>query len=70
MQHNVYSIGVLLLETGLWTSFILPRLGHEILNLEAEPALAEKLQNKNQSDRAVTIKEAFQIMFQLEDLYI
>lgn len=29
MQHDIYSLGVILLEIGLWTSFVLPQIQNE-----------------------------------------
>jgi hypothetical protein len=56
MQHDIYSLGVSLLEVGLWTSFVLPTEEPDTylpgIRLDIEAALAEKLQRK----RAAEIK--------------
>lgn len=33
VQHDIYSLGLVLLEIGLWTSFVLYRPGEEISTL-------------------------------------
>ncbi|CAZ84669.1 unnamed protein product [Tuber melanosporum] len=58
MQHDIYSLGVILLEIGLWSPFV---------NEEGEPAAAlsqivHTLQDKDQRTRATRIKEVLMAM--------
>ncbi|KAG0132826.1 kinase-like domain-containing protein [Tuber indicum] len=58
MQHDIYSLGVILLEIGLWSPFV---------NEEGEPAAALSqimhiLQDKDQRTRATRIKKVLMVM--------
>lgn len=43
MQHGMYSMGVVLLEIGLWSSFVISQSGVEAPNPDSDPDLREKL---------------------------
>lgn len=60
MQHDIYSMGVILLEIGLWSSFVVSSSGVEAPNPDSDPDLLEKLRIKNQNERArgVSVKES------------
>ena len=63
MQHDIYSVGVVLLEIGLWTSFVTLQREREVLNEvpnpDLNPVLWEKLKSTNQTERAEEIKVGF-----------
>lgn len=54
MHHDIYSMGVVLLEIGLWSSFVVSQSGVEAPN---HPDLLEKFQIKNQNERARGVQE-------------
>lgn len=60
MQHDVYSIGVVLLEIGLWTSFIILESGKEVLSPELNAIIVESLNTERPGDKAFSIKCAFE----------
>ncbi|MCJ1262765.1 hypothetical protein MMC22_002635 [Lobaria immixta] len=57
MQHDIYSMGVVLLEIGLWSSFVVSQSGAEEPNPGSDPDLLAMLEIKNQSKRAHGVKE-------------
>lgn len=58
MQHDIYSMGVVLLEIGLWSSFVVAQSGVEAPNPGLGPGLLDKFQVKNQTERARGVKES------------
>ncbi|KAF7505138.1 hypothetical protein GJ744_001204 [Endocarpon pusillum] len=57
MQHDIYSLGVCLLEVGLWTSFVLYEEGVDEPTSSPSLKIAELLKLKDQRKKAAEIKK-------------